>query len=418
MHSPNIGNRTDSPNTLALVLAGGNGARLFGLTSRRAKPAVPFGGHHRIIDYVLSNCVNSSIQHVALLTQYKAQSLIRHMHRNWLDGWQHPAAQIEIWPAQQRNGENWYTGTADAVYQNRDLIEELDPDNVLVLAGDHVYAMDYRSMIAAHSRASADVTISCVDVPVSQSHHFGIVSCDPQSRLTSFTEKPTHLADSLDPSSSTLASMGVYLFKTKYLLARLDADARDGSSRHDFGYDILPRLVGETNVHVHRFRGRGGGPGYWRDVGTVDSYWLAHRDLLQQRFNSDSDRRAWPLCGGPRASVPARLNSGAAVTESVLGAASVIEGAVNQSIISSNCRVGRGSVVSESVLLPGATVGRNCVLGRVILDSRCHLPDETVLEADNTMSGDGIHVSPAGVVLVTEHVYDYRSLRPDRCISA
>ena len=282
MRTINSLSRTD-PRILALVLAGGNGTRLHGLTRRRAKPALPFGGHHRIVDYTLSNCVNSGVSSIAVLTQYKAQSLIRHLQRNWLSGRASHAETIEIWPAQQRNGTSWYAGTADAVHQNRDLIEEINPDNVLILAGDHVYAMDYTNLAAAHARTGADVTISCVEVPVAQSREFGIVEVDDSLRLTGFLEKPTHLASRLGPTSNVLASMGIYLFNTDYLLDCLNADARNGDSKHDFGYDILPWLIGDARVYASLFRARDNTPGYWRDVGTIDSYWLAHRELLHAR---------------------------------------------------------------------------------------------------------------------------------------
>jgi glucose-1-phosphate adenylyltransferase len=387
----------ESRRILALVLAGGNGTRLQGLTRDRAKPAVPFGGHHRIVDYALSNCVNSGITDIAVLTQYKSQSLIRHLQKNWLTG--RFADSLEIWPAQQRNGRSWYAGTADAVYQNRDLIEAVDPDDVLVVAADHVYEMDYSTMMAVHVRNGADVTLSSVEVRASESQEFGIVEIDEANHLKAFIEKPDWLAQGCEETDTVLASMGIYFFSTDYMLACLDADARNQASRHDFGYNIVPRIVGDANVYVSVFRTRDGHPGYWRDVGTIDRYWLAHRDLLDSKpRTTDED---WILHGGPRVRAPARITSSAVVRDSLLGADSVIAGTVERTVVSMGCNIGKGSVVNESVLLPDVKVGRDCIVNRVIVDSRCHIPDGTVLDARYIDAADGIHVSPGGVALVT-----------------
>ncbi len=392
----------DRRKTLALVLAGGSGTRLRDLTRERAKPAVPFGGHHRIVDYVLSNCVNSGISRIAVLTQYKARSLTRHLQENWLDTAGAGSDAVNIWACRQRNGSRLYAGTADAVYQNLDLIADIGPDNVLILAGDHVYEMDYADLIATHAKTGADVTISCIEVPASQCREFGIVEIDDQYRLKGFIEKPGRLDDELIRDGRALASMGVYLFSSDYLFRCLEVDAKDNDSAHDFGHSILPHLIGEARAYVSLFRAPCGKPGYWRDVGTIDSYWSAHQELLESHSLRGVGDRNWPLRGSPRVGTPARLTATSAVRRSALGAEAVVAGTVDRSLISAGCRVDEGARVTESVLLPGAWVGRNCKLKRVVVDSRCRIPDNTVLDARYPAVDGAFYVSPNGVTLVTE----------------
>jgi glucose-1-phosphate adenylyltransferase len=271
--------------------------------------------------------------------------------------------------------------------------------------------MDYTTLTSAHTRHGADVTISCVDVPASQSREFGIVEVDENQRLKGFIEKPDRPAGRLDDGSYVLASMGIYLFSADYLLSCLDADARDRESRHDFGYSIVPRIVGDANVYVSLFRTRDGNPGYWRDVGAVDSYWLAHRELLDSGKRGGIDR-SWPLHGAPRGLAPARVTATATVKGSVLGAECVIAGTVEASVVSTGCQVGEATVVTESVLLPGVKIGRNCMLNRVIVDSGCRVPDDTVLDTRYLDSGDEIYVSPNGVALVTADALAYAAVQP------
>ena len=387
--------------TLALVLAGGCGSRLAGLTDTRAKPAVPFGSQYRIVDFTLSNCVNSGVRHIALLTQYKSQSLIRHLQQHWPPG-SRRSESIEIWPAQQRQGARWYVGTADAVYQNKDLIAALDPEHVLILAGDHVYAMDYAPMIAEHAARGADVTVSCIDVPVGEAREYGIVEADASMRILGFTEKPERPRPLPGRRGAALASMGIYVFRTEFLLDCLARDAGDAGSRHDFGYSILPRIIEEASVHAHVFDASSCGTGYWRDVGTLDSYWLAHMDLLSVPTKLDLNNPRWPIWGGPRRSAPAQLTPTAEVAGAMLGSGCLVAGQVHRSVLSADCRVAARSVVKESVLLPSVTVGRNCVLERVVIDSRCSIPDGTVIDGSLLGSAHRYHVSPRGVVLVTE----------------
>ena len=393
----------DSTKLLALVLAGGNGTRLHGLTERRAKPAVPFGTHFRIVDFTLSNCRNSGLSGIAVLTQYQPRSLIRHVAQHWRnDG---DCGTVDIWPAQRVDGGR-YAGTADAVLKNRALIEAIAPENVLIVAGDHVYAMDYAEMLDEHTASGAEVTVSCAIVPAVEARHFGVVEVDANSRVTGFTEKPRSATALAGTHDSVLASMGIYLFRTRYLLDILEADARDPASSHDFGRDILPALIEMTDVRAHRFCEGGDTPAYWRDVGTIDSYWSAHRELLQGVSGVGTDGGLWPVRSTESGSEPVQLTPTANVAASQLGAYSSVAGHVTWSVVSTGCRIGSASTVSNSVLLPGATIGRDCFLDRVVVDSRCRIPDGTIIDAGRRGAADWLsrrfHVSPEGVVLVTQ----------------
>ncbi|MFS8609033.1 MAG: glucose-1-phosphate adenylyltransferase [Gammaproteobacteria bacterium] len=389
---------------LALVLAGGNGTRLHGLTARRAKPAVPFGGQYRTIDFTLSNCINSGIRRIAVLTQYKSQSLIRHVEQGFRFLRRELGEFVEIWPAQQRCGERWYSGTVDAVHQNRDLIEALDPEQVLVLAGDHVYAMDYSRMIDAHVESGAQITVGCVEVPLSEAHAFGIVGADGNGRVRSFVEKPEH-PEPCRGDRDALASMGIYVFDRDTLFDRLDRDAADPDSVHDFGYSVLPEAIHDARVHAYLFRAPDGKtPGYWRDVGTVDAYWSAHMDLLAEAGPKlDLFDASWPIFTHVEPCAPARIGPGVRIGASIIGPGATVFGDVHRSVVSTRCEIGPHSLVKDSVLLPGVKVGRNCRLERVVVDSRCVIPDNTVLGGD-LLADDGVHyVSPRGIVLVTRH---------------
>lgn len=389
---------------LALVLAGGNGTRLQGLTERRAKPAVPFGGQYRTIDFTLSNCINSGIRRIAVLTQYKSQSLIRHVEQGFRFLRRELGEFVEIWPAQQRCGERWYSGTVDAVHQNRDLIEALDPEQVLVLAGDHVYAMDYSRMIDAHVESGAQITVGCVEVPLSEAHAFGIVGADGNGRVRSFVEKPEH-PEPCRGDRDALASMGIYVFDRDTLFDRLDRDAADPDSVHDFGYSVLPEAIHDARVHAYLFRAPDGKtPGYWRDVGTVDAYWSAHMDLLAEAGPKlDLFDASWPIFTHVEPCAPARIGPGVRIGASIIGPGATVFGDVHRSVVSTRCEIGAHSLVKDSVLLPGVKVGRNCRLERVVVDSRCVIPDDTVLGGD-LLVDDGVHyVSPRRIVLVTRH---------------
>lgn len=387
--------------TLALVLAGGNGSRLHGLTESRAKPAVPFGGHCRTVDFTLSNCVNSGIRRIAVLTQYKSQSLIRHIHQGWRFCRPELGEFLEIWPAQQRCGKRWYTGTADAVHQNRDLIAELDPDHVLVLAGDHVYAMDYGRMLESHRSKRADITIACVEVPLAEASAYGIVEQDESRRVLTFLEKPEHPTPIPGKPGLASASMGIYLFNRELLFDCLEKDAANPHSANDFGRSILPRALQEAQVYAHEFRdARTGTPMYWRDVGTIDGYWQAHMDLISDPPAFDLFDEEWPIWTHEPQGYPTRIANAVRVDASVLGRSCHIDGDISSSVLSANCRVDRGSKIKESVLLPNVRVGRSCWLDRVIVDSNCVIPDNTIITPAELPFECGYHVSRGGVVLL------------------
>jgi glucose-1-phosphate adenylyltransferase len=384
------------------VLAGGTGTRLCALTDARAKPAVPFGGHYRTVDFTLSNCVNSGIRRIALLTQYKSQSLIRHAQRGWGFLRSELGELLEVWPAQQRQGERWYIGTVDAVHQNQDLIGALNPEYVLVLAGDHVYSMDYSLMLDQHAADGADLTVGCVHVPASECQAYGVVELDERRRLHTFVEKPDRPQPSQGQRATVLASMGIYVFSRDYLFECLNEDANDPDSVHDFGYSILPRSIGRGRVHGYVFRdGKRSAPGYWRDVGTVDTYWAAHMDLLCDPPKLDLYDSSWPIWTHEMPAAPAQVGGTANISASILGRGCRVSGDLTRSVVSAGCVVGAHSRIESSVLLPNVRIGERCSLNRVIVDSDCTIPDDTVIGASVLDDDSDHYVSPRGVVLVS-----------------
>ncbi len=368
--------------TLALVLAGGNGTRLGDLTRWQCKPAVAFGGHFRNIDFTLSNCVNSGIRRIAVLTQYKAQTLINHITTGW-NFLARPLGEfVEIWPAQQRLHTSWYAGTADAVYQNLDLILAQRSRYTLVLAGDHIYKMDYRALLRKHVRSGADVTVACVPVPLEECGAFGVLGVDANDRVCSFIEKPQPAALRSVTQRNVLASMGVYVFTTEYLERKLLSDAGMPDSAHDFGRDILPSAVKEDHVAAHPFVDPSGNPAYWRDVGTLDAYWQAHMELLASDPPIDLYDPSWPIHTRAETLPPARLLLDSArhgfVANSLLAGGVVIRGAtVTNSVLSPNVQVGENAVLDEVVVLPNARIGAHCKLRRVIIDSDMEIAEGT-----------------------------------------
>jgi glucose-1-phosphate adenylyltransferase len=395
--------------TLALVLAGGNGTRLGELTRWHCKPAIPFAGRFRNIDFTLSNCVNSGVRRIAVLTQYKAQSLINHLAQGWSFLARPLGEFVEVWPAQQRLHGSWYAGTADAVYQNLDLILAHRSRYTLVLAGDHIYKLDYRGLIARHASSGADITIACVPVPVEQAGAFGVLSVDEDCCVLSFLEKPQPASLAVTGQHTVLASMGVYVFDTDYLVERLQRDAEADESAHDFGRDILPAAVREGQVTAYPFVNSSGQPGYWRDVGTIDGYWQAHMDLLSAEPPIQLYDPAWPILTQPEQLPPAKLlyDSGrhGFVANSLLSGGVLVRGAtVTNSVLAGNVSVAEGSLVDEAVVLPNARIGSNCRLRRVIVDAGLEIPDGTcvgwqapvkpsskvILLAQSAVSGDGL----------------------------
>jgi len=394
--------------TLALVLAGGRGSRLKQLTDWRAKPAVPFGGKFRIIDFPLSNCMNSGIRRVAVLTQYKAHSLILHIQRGWNYLRGELGEFIELLPAQQRIETSWYAGTADAVYQNLDIIRNHNPKYVLILAGDHVYKMDYGPMLACHVENQADVTVGVVDVPIAQANHFGVMSVDSQGRVNAFDEKPEHPAPMPGNSGAVLASMGIYIFNTDFLYEQLIKDADTHESRHDFGRNIIPSLIHQYRVMAFPFRdATTGQQAYWRDVGTVDAYWQANMELVGITPELNMYDQEWPIWTYQAQLPPAKFvfddqdRRGMAV-DSLVSGGDIISGAtVRRSLLFSNVRVNSYSIVEDSVILPDVYIGRYCEIRRAIIDKGCHLPDGLIVGQDRQADAARFHVSDEGIVLVT-----------------
>ncbi len=395
--------------TVALILAGGNGTRLGELTRWQCKPAVTFGGHFRNIDFTLSNCVNSGVRRIAVLTQYKAQSLINHIGAGWSFLPRALGEFVEIWPAQQRLHSSWYLGTADAVHQNLDLLSAQRSRYTLVLAGDHVYKMDYRRLLEQHASSGADVTVACVPVPVEDSASYGVLGVDDhnRNRVRSFIEKP--LPSTLGASAAQrdiLASMGVYVFNTSYLVEQLRRDAGEEFSSHDFGRDILPRAVREDHVGAFAFTDATGAPAYWRDVGTVDAYWQAHMELLSPEPPFELYDPAWPILTLPEQLPPAKLLYCAGqqgfVANALLAGGVVVKGAtVTNSVLAGKVHVDAGTLLDEVVALPGARIGANCKLRRVIIDAGVEIPDGTCIGAQAATSLDSVRAS--GRVTLVSH---------------
>lgn len=366
---------------MALVLAGGRGTRLKELTDWRVKPAVPFGGKYRIIDFVLSNCVNSGIRRVGILTQYKSQSLIRHV----MKGWElfHPDLDefIECIPAQKKRGEDWYCGTANAVFQNLDLLHYYKPEHVIVLAGDHIYRMDYRHMLAFHMHHNADLTIASTMVPTSNSHCYGVLSINEENQVIEFAEKPDRPESLPGFPGKSLVSMGIYIFNTGFLIQKLIEDNENISSSHDFGMNIIPEVAPHHRVFAYPFYDLGSGDGYyWRDVGTVDSYWHTSMELIGVSPEFNLYDLNWPIRTASPHYPPAKFvfnedkRRGTAV-DSIVSEGCIVSGArVEHSILSLNVRVEEGSLIKDSIVLPNVSVGSHCDIQNAIIDKECRIP--------------------------------------------
>jgi glucose-1-phosphate adenylyltransferase len=399
--------------TLALVMAGGRGSRLGPLTDWRAKPAVPFGGKFRIIDFALSNCINSGIRRVGVLTQYMAHPLIRHMQTGWAFLRGEFGEFCELLPAQQRTDEHaWYGGTADAVYQNIDIIRAHAPAHVLILAGDHIYKMDYGRMLAQHVDSGAQITVGCIEVPRSEASAFGVMQVDAEGRIRKFAEKPKHPEAMPGKPDAALASMGIYVFDTAFLLELLQRDAANELSSHDFGKDIIPGAIGSggvyacalRDVHAHERQG------YWRDVGTVDSYWAANLELTHVMPELNLYDEDWPIWTAAVQAPPAKFvfdqegQRGIAADSLVSGGCIVSGAEVRRSVLFSNVRVETGSVVEDSVVLPGASIGPRAVVRRAVVDEGCRIGEGIVIGVNPEQDRQRFHVSPQGVVLVTREM--------------
>ncbi len=400
-------------NTYAMVLAGGRGSRLHQLTDWRAKPAVPFGGKFRIIDFVLSNCVNSGIRRIGVATQYKSHSLIKHIQRGWsfLNG--QFGEFVDLLPAQQRvNEETWYRGTADAVYQNIDILREAAPDFVMILAGDHVYKMDYGKLLAFHVEKRADMTVACLEVPVADATAFGVMAVDEDARVVEFAEKPANPATIPGNPTKSLASMGIYIFNTRFLYEQLIRDADDPHSSHDFGKDVIPYLVPRYRVFAQNFEQSCAGMAvehkpYWRDVGTIDSYWEANMELTKVVPDLNLYDQEWPIWTYQEQLPPAKFvfddedRRGMAIDSLVSGGCIISGSTVRRSLLYSNVHVDCYCNIEDSVLLPNVTVGCNVTLKRVIVDKNCKLPDGLTAGLDPEQDRQHFHVSDQGITLIT-----------------
>ena len=396
--------------TLALVLAGGRGSRLYELTDWRAKPGVPFGGKFRIIDFPLSNCVNSGIRRIGVLTQYKSHSLVRHLGRGWSNFQSELNEFVEVLPASQRTGDEWYTGTADAIYQNLDIIRTHQPEYVLVLSGDHIYKMDYGPMLAFHVANEADMTVSCLEVPVAEAAGaFGVMTVNEDSQVLRFDEKPAQPTSIPGNSELTLASMGNYIFNTQFLFDQLIADADDQDSEHDFGNNIIPSMIENNRVFAYPFRDpETGKQAFWRDVGTLDAYWEAHMELVAVEPQLNLYDQEWPILTHQIQLPPAKFVFNDAerrgeAHDSLVSGGCVISGArVNRSLLFSNVTVHSFATVTDSVVLPDVDIGRHCRIQKAIIDRGCQLPENTVIGEDHEQDkARGFRVTDNGVVLVT-----------------
>ncbi len=401
--------------TLALILAGGRGSRLMNLTEWRAKPAVPFGGKFRIIDFPLSNCINSGIRRIGVLTQYKAHSLIQHVQKGWgfLRG--EFGEFVELLPAQQRVEAFWYLGTANAIYQNLDIIRNHNPSYVLILAGDHIYKMDYGPMVAWHLEHNADMTVGCIEVPLERASAFGVMEVGKDNRVTGFVEKPSDPKPIAGRSDAALVSMGIYVFNTDFLYEQLIRDADNRNSSHDFAKDIIPPAIGRYRVAAYPFRDvQNGRQAYWRDVGTVDAFWQANMELIGLTPELNLYDEEWPIWTYQEQLPPAKFvfdfddRRGMAVDSMVSGGCIISGATVRHSLLFSNVHVETGAVIQDSVVLPDVEVGEGCRLRRVVVDRGCVIKPGTVIGEDTAQDQSHFYVTPGGITLVTPEMLDQR----------
>lgn len=399
-------------NTLGLILAGGRGSRLGALTEWNAKPAIDFGGKYRIIDFPLSNCLNSGIRQIGVLVQYKSQSLIQHIQRGW--GFMRGQFNefIDIMPAQQRTGkEDWYKGTADAVFQNIDLIRRYAPEYVLILAGDHVYKMDYGKMLAEHVQSGADMTVGCYEVKREEATAFGVMAVNAENRVIEFAEKPKDPKPIPGQADKALVSMGIYVFNRDFLIEQLVRDADDPKSSHDFGKNIIPYVISRYRVMAHRFGnscvGQKPDYPYWRDVGTIDAFWEANLDLTHIIPDLDLYDKEWPIWTYQEQLPPCKFvfddegRRGMAVDSLVSGGCIISGAKVTRSLLFSDVHVHSYAEIEESVILPEVDIGRRCRLKKVVVDRECALPPDTVIGFNPEEDKKRFHVTEKGVILVT-----------------
>jgi glucose-1-phosphate adenylyltransferase len=401
--------------TLALIMAGGRGSRLQQLTLYRSKPAVHFGGKYRIIDFTLSNCINSGIRKVGVLTQYKSHSLIQHLQSGWSFLRGQVGEFIELLPADQRPDNSlWYAGTADAVYQNIECIRAHQPKHVLILAGDHIYKMDYGPMLAHHAATKAQVTIGCIEVPITEAHQFGVVEMEEDTRIRSFIEKSPAPKTMPGRPDRALASMGIYVFDARFLLDLLRQDAGRSMSSHDFGHDVIPGAIRAGRVYAYPFHDMYDDtkPGYWRDVGTVDAYWRANLELTGVTPELNLYDEQWPIWTRQEQVPPAKFvlddqgERGLAIDSLVSGGCIVSGAMVHRSVMFVQSRVEPGSVIRNSLLLPNVSVGRRCEIRNAVIDAGCQIPDGMKIGVDAESDARHFHRTPGGVTLVTRDMLE------------
>jgi glucose-1-phosphate adenylyltransferase len=402
--------------TVALVLAGGRGSRLKDLTDKRAKPAVYFGGKFRIIDFALSNCVNSGLRRIGVVTQYKSHSLLRHLQRGWSFLRAEMNEMVDLLPAQQRvDEEHWYRGTADAIWQNLDIIQGSRPEYIVILAGDHIYKMDYSLMLKDHVDHGAGCTVGCIEVPRHEATAFGVMAVNDDWGITNWVEKPAEPPLMPGSTDTSLASMGIYVFNADYLYRLLDEDLANPASSHDFGKDVIPRAVAEGRALAHSFSkscivNPNGAPPYWRDVGTIDAFWSANLDLASINPELDIYDTDWPIWTYQRQLPPAKFipdkngMHGMAVNTIVSGGCIVSGSHVANSVLFSSVRIHSFCNLEDAVVLPSVTIERNCRLKKVVIDRGCELPEGLVVGEDPVADAERFERTEEGVVLITREM--------------
>ncbi|EHD19781.1 MULTISPECIES: glucose-1-phosphate adenylyltransferase [Brenneria] len=407
--------------SVALILAGGRGTRLKDLTALRAKPAVHFGGKFRIIDFALSNCLNSGIRRIGVITQYQSHTLVQHIQRGWSFLNVEMNEFIDLLPAQQRNSaaEHWYRGTADAVCQNLDIIRRYRAEYVVILAGDHIYKMDYSRMLIDHVEKGAECTVACLPVPLREASAFGVMSVDSQLRILDFAEKPAQPVPMPDNPDMALASMGIYVFNADYLYRLLEEDLSVAESNHDFGQDLIPKIVSQRDAWAHPFTlssvtsGDSDRP-YWRDVGTLEAYWQANLDLASVTPELDMYDRSWPIRSAIESLPPAKFvqdhsgSHGMTMNSLVSGGCIVSGSVVTHSVLFPRVRVNSFCSIDSTVLLPDVVVGRSCRLRRCVIDRACQLPEGTVIGENAEEDSRRFYRSEEGIVLVTRAMLEKR----------
>ena len=399
-------------NTFAIILAGGRGRRLRQLTDFRSKPAGPVAGKFRILGFTLSNCVNSGIRKIGVATQYKAHSLIRHIQRGWsfLDG--RFDEFIQLLPAQQQiDDTQWYQGTADAVYQNKHFLKRYNPEHILIVAGDHIYKMDYGRMLAIHAQHRADMTVACIDVPLGEAGEFGVMGVDEDDRVIDFLEKPQNPPSIHGQPDRALATMGIYIFNAKFLFGQLERDALTKGSSRDFGRDIIPHIVPRYRVFAHRFADSCVGSEhhrpYWRDVGTIGAYWEANMEMTKVTPELNLYDKDWPIWTYQEQLPPAKFvfdddgRRGMAIDSLISGGCIISGAAVKRSLLFSSVTVHSWTSIEDSVILPGVDIGRRALLKRCVIDKNCRIPDGMIVGVDPEADRKRFHVSPKGITLVT-----------------